>query len=210
MKTPLLRPSSICIPIVTSALLSACGAGIDYEVTEVKDYKFYVHSEDEAIREELVSLMADFNRESCAPIMSMVASPDEANSTITVTRDLEKRDGKVGWGRWQRLTVQDKPDNIVNGRGTILHSYGMDLEFDRDYFLTRIDLGDAARRHELFKLFSHESGHGLQMGHDNDPRSLMYGDIGGEKDMNSFFVRVRSYIAGSEHPTSAKSAQCPS
>lgn len=195
------NPSLLFLSILV--LNQACGSKLSQH--EVKDYKFDLQVEDEKLREEIVSLMDQFNARACAPILS-IADNGASNSTIKITDGLEARDGKVGWGRWTKRSVQSDADLFE--KGEVKSFYGMDLEFDKGYFNRRIASDNEELRKDLFKLMSHEVGHGLEMGHSSNPDHLMYPDISGQKDLRAFFVNVRAYISGAETPRYPQGSKC--
>ena len=74
-------------------------------------------------------------------------------------------------------------------------TYSMRLEFDEHYFLSRLGNRDPKILNEKYKLFFHEVGHGLQMGHVPGTRDVMYYDISGDKDFKPFFQRASRYLS---------------
>jgi hypothetical protein len=74
--------------------------------------------------------------------------------------------------------------------------YAMRVEFDEKYILNNCDLADPTQRTNAQKLFFHESGHGLEFGHDDrSTRNVMHSNIAGDKDFPAFFEMARGYLA---------------
>ena len=179
--------------LILLLLLPACG----YQTAEVKEYRLFVDSVDPEIQDEFRSLIDSFNYHAGFYALHYVTKPEQSNSQVILTQGLQARDGKVGWGQWQRETFADSNLLRFTGGGTPKQTfvYSMRIEFDKEYFMERMRDDASVRRIQLFKLFSHEAGHGLQMDHDEDnPASMMFPDISGEKDVPQFFGRVRGYF----------------
>src|SRR5690606_5381814 len=112
----------------TAFVLSACGSG--YETVEVKDYRLAVLSDDEALKEEFRILVAEFNQQASFRVLQYVDSPRDANSAIIVTKGLEERDGKVGYGQWLAESDEDNPFFHAPGNKPKRRvEYSMRLEF---------------------------------------------------------------------------------
>lgn len=173
---------------------SACGTS--YKTTKVKRYTLAVVNEDQTLKEEFRDLIDDFNRFSGIEILHYVHEADQANSAIILTKGLKERDGKVGWGQWLSETKSDNPVTTPGNKPKRTVTYSMRLEFDLDYYTSRLGIDDEKETIEKQKLFFHEVGHGLEMDHVGDNRSdVMYPDISGTKRFTPFFERVRSYMA---------------
>ncbi len=157
---------------------------------EQKEYRLYVNSEDSKVQDEFRSLVDLFNARTCAKVIALVDNADDANSHIVLTKGLQQRDGKVGWGQWERISYSGGPTGTDE---TLV--YTMSLEFDYDYVYNRLGSDNESKRKSLTNLFDHEIGHGLQMEHDTtNTRSVMYPDISGTKDFEPFFKDVRRFF----------------
>jgi len=187
MKRPFYQPIFFLLSLIS--LLNACGQAGQGE-REQKEYRIYVNSDDNEVQNEFRSLVDLFNARTCAKVIALVENADDANSHVTLTKGLQKRDGKVGWGQWERISYSN---NTAGSDRTLV--YTMSLEFDYDYVHNRLNSDNENKRYDLTKLFSHEVGHGLQMEHDaGNVRSVMYPDISGEKDFDPFFKQVRGFF----------------
>jgi hypothetical protein len=143
-------------------------------------------------------MVDQFNRETGTESLKLVDHPNDANSEIILTKGLNARDGKVGWGQWIRTTESESAANSLFGdTPSRTHIFTMRLEFDYDYIKDRINVADSEKHYDFRKLFYHEVGHGLQLDHDPNPQSVMYYDISGTKDFNGYIRQVRSYLQDS-------------
>jgi len=182
-------PLFILIILVTTA----CGGA--YEQIEIKDYALSLDSSNPDMHHAMYRLIARFNREAGVEALRYEANPNQANSTITITSGLTERDGKVGWGQWIRETrTENHLDAFRGGQPKRISVYSMRLEFDKDFVARRMHSDSQMDQYDLYKLFAHEAGHGLQMGHDPEPESVMYFDISGKKDFDPFYERVRTFF----------------
>ena len=72
-----------------------------------------------------------------------------------------------------------------------------DLENFKRKTRGRFDKGSVEWRH-LYHLFCHEVGHGLQMDHDGNPRSVMYSKISQQSrddlDYEDYFTKAREFF----------------
>jgi hypothetical protein len=74
----------------------------------------------------------------------------------------------------------------------------MNLEFDREYMVSRLNRNDTRSRYEMKKLFAHEAFHGLGGRHEGDnPASVMYPNISAGKtseiEFTKHFNKVRDF-----------------
>lgn len=193
MRCPV-RLSSFIPIFIISIFATACGTS--YKTTKVKRYTLAVVNDDPALKEEFRDLIDDFNRFSGLDVLTYAHEADEANSAIILTKGLKERDGKVGWGQWLSETKSDGPVAAPGSKPKRTVTYSMRLEFDLDYYTTRLGATGEKETIEKQKLFFHEVGHGLEMDHISDSKSdVMYPDISGTKRFTPFFERVRSYMA---------------
>jgi len=179
--------------LFVAAGLGACGQSYDDEI--IKEYRLTVTNGTAEHSKIFRALIAEYNRDAGFEALRWVDSAEQANSAIIVTKGLQQRDGKVGWGQWLSETEHDKDFTIVPGeRIDRTITYSMRLEFDQDYIETRSASTDPARLNDVKKLFTHEVGHGLMLGHANTPADVMYYDISGDKDFDSHFEYVRTFF----------------
>jgi hypothetical protein len=174
--------------------LAACGGS--YQTVKVKSYTLSLAQGDRVFVDTFKQLVAEFNKEVGQPVLTYVDDPSAANSPIILTKGLESStDGKVGLGQWISESRADNPFTTMPGQrlGRTV-TYSMRIEFDWDFFDQRrgaTSSNDTDKR----KLFFHEVGHGLEMNHVTDPGDVMYPDIAGDKDFNTYLQRVRTYMA---------------
>ena len=187
-------PGRSVVLALTSLILCACGA--NYETIAIKDYRLHVVNKDESLQTEFRNLVAEFNFKADRKVLTYVDDASDANSAIIITKNLEARDGKVGWGQWLSESEEDNP--IFHAPGSQPKrrvEYSMRLEFDEDYIRERMNTGDWESIVEKQKLFFHEVGHGLEMSHHRSRADVMYHDISGTKNFDTFFKRVRNYMS---------------
>lgn len=183
------------ILVLAMPLFNACGS-FKYDVKEVKKYKIHMESSDAEVQKQFEELIVKYNDKIGFEALTYEASATDANSTATLTAGLQNRDGKVGWGQWTKESKQESPfERPVGARPERVESYSMQLEFDMDYYNQRMNTSDEEKQTQLYKLFAHEVGHGFQMNHDTDVRSVMYPDISGDKDFEPYYERVRSFFS---------------
>jgi hypothetical protein len=174
--------------------LSGCGAS--YNETEIKDFRLAVLSSDAAIQDAFRSLVATFNQSAGVQALRFEADAKNANSAIILTPGLTARDGKVGWGQWLTETEEEPAYQGVTGRKLDREiTYTMRLELDSEYVGERVANPTKDKQYDLLKLFCHEVGHGLLMGHHTNPKDVMYYDISGQKDFDAFWPRVKEFFA---------------
>ena len=188
--------------LLISLTISACGS--EYRYSEEKNYVLHANTDDAAIHKALKELTAKFNYRAGFTAIHYTDKKDEANSTINLVKGLTRcsdaddpKDKKIGCGQWLADVAQDDPVGAIGGpRPRQVTSYSMRLELDDEWFRTRMNATDSENQADLEKLYFHEVGHGLQMGHDvGQPTSMMYPNISGKKDYDSFFRRVRAFFA---------------
>lgn len=174
--------SFVKILILISSLLSFAACGDAEGLEEVKDYSLTVGSSNSDVHHAIYSLIARFAAESGVNSIRYERNLHRANSHVSLIEGLQLRTGHVGYGNWN-----------VSVRGNVM-IHSMQLEFDGDYFTELMNSDSSFDRDELFKLFAHEVGHGLQFRHEPDPEDLMFFDISGYKDFEPFYQRVRGYL----------------
>ena len=183
----------VSLAYITS--ITSCGSKT--ETIKVKDYRLYLVDRVLSLETEFKRLITAFNREAKLQVLMYEPKPEDANSAIVVTKGLkDKTDGKVGLGQWIAQTDLSRTLSFSNqNTQSETIRYSMRLEFDAEYFQTRIGNDDPVKRYEKQKLFFHEVGHGLEMDHEpEDSRNVMYPNVSGDKDFEAFFERVRAYM----------------
>ena len=188
--------SARLIPLLLLPLFTqACGSS--YKTKKVKNYQLALVDDNASFKTEFKALIGDFNSYAGLDVLHYADSAADANSAIVITKGLQSRDGKVGWGQWLSETKSDSAMTQLEGRRpnrTV--DYSMRLEFDSDYFTSRIPGSDHTKLIDMQKLFFHEVGHGLEMVHNETDRSdMMYPDVVGDKDFPRFFKSVRAYMS---------------
>lgn len=184
---------SWCLLLIASFGIQACGS--EYKDVDVKHYVLAVAGNNQQHKSIFSDLVKRFNEQTGFEALYYTFDEREANSLIQVTAGLDDYDGKIGWGQWSRQTRVESPAKRLRGQMPRREKhYSMQLEFDQEYVVTRYLRHRSRDDLDLLKLFSHEVGHGLEMDHDENPRSVMYFDISGGKDFPEFFKRVREYI----------------
>lgn len=177
--------------LFAGTVLTSCGANIDKR--EVKEYRITTAVDSINHKETFRTLVKDYNREAGFDALLFVENKEEANSFVTVTEGLEKRDGKVGWGQWLAETERSGVD-LVGGSVESVTKYTLSAEFDAEFVREHSTSTAKSSSSELFKLFAHEIGHGFKIEHDPDVKQLMYYDITGSKDYAKYWQQVRSFF----------------
>lgn len=180
--------------ILSSAVLASCGSTV--ERAELKHYVLALKKGDESFKPLLKRMISDYNTNVGYQVLEFSDSPDSANSSILVTKGLEKRDGKVGWGQWFSNTERRNGYIPVPGqksRETV--TYSLQVEFDEEFLQSnQKDDSPGLLNYEIRKLFAHEIGHGFQMVHAPEIRDVMYFDISGDKDFSGYWPQVREFF----------------
>lgn len=193
------RPSVVSLYLKSlllgaTLLMTACGS--QYETIKYKHYTLsVVNDQGNKYTQLFRQLAADFNNYSGYEAMAIVDNANDANSAIVITNGLEKSTGKVGYGQMLSTSQSDSPVTLPGKKPKRIVTYAMRIEFDEKYILDNFDLSDATKRTNAQKLFFHESGHGLEMGHDDSStRNVMHSNIAGTKDFTSYFRQVQAYL----------------
>jgi hypothetical protein len=182
------------LSLFSSLSLSSCGS--DYKKVEIKDFRLQVKSGDPDVHQFFYQLIQDYNERAGITALSYVSNPDEANSTIELIKGLRLQDKKVGWGQWVKETETSGVNMFaVNSKPVKTITYTMKVEFDEDYMTSRLALSDEDEKDEVFKLFAHEVGHGFLLEHHPDPSNVMYFDVSGKKEYESYFLNVQNFFA---------------
>jgi hypothetical protein len=183
------------------SVLSLYGCGVQTEVTEIKEFKFFVYEDSynaPEIKARLESLIADYNQELGFEALKYTDNEYEANSPIFISDNVYNPVTQhVGWGQWIAETHETKQMNL-SGSTKINRDvhFKMRIEFDRGYFLSRMDAPAGSNAaNDLKKLLAHEVGHGLQMDHnEKNVSDVMYPVISGTKDFDQYYQRVRAFF----------------
>jgi hypothetical protein len=180
--------------------LTACG-GAAYREEKVKDYKIYFALPDQSLMYDFERLVSEYNEATGLEnnAIELVYNEDDANSVATITRGLERQQEKIGFGQWKTKTFEEPSVAQLDGsRPKRIVSYSMELEFDYDYVKQRSNAaGNSTEWKEVFTLFCHEVGHGLQMNHSSIINDVMYPSIDGNVRYNyaGHFEKVRQFFA---------------
>ena len=179
------------------------GCGSQDEVHE-RDFKFFVESDDDDLKETLVALSSQYHEEFGQEVISFTNDPDEANSSIKFIDGLKERENRIGLGQWVVTIYQEEQGYIptggrLNSRERIVHS--MNLSFDYDNFKSKTDSinkRDSGDWKHLYHLFCHEVGHGLEMEHEGHRQSVMYNTIPDSSrddlDFDSYFETAQLFF----------------
>jgi hypothetical protein len=174
--------------------VSSCGARVEKD--EIKSYVLALKDSNDAYKPLVKRMIDDYNQNLGLRVLEYSETMDTANCPVIITKGLEKRDGKVGWGQWFSQT--ERKGTIVAVPGSVATEtvrYSLQVEFDED-FLTSNEKSSAngVLSDDIRKLFAHEIGHGFQMQHAPEIKDVMYYDISGEKDFSTYWPRVRAFF----------------
>ena len=187
--------SRIFVVLSFAAAVSSCGQKI--QKTVVKSYILGVAQENSAFQPMLKALIEDYNTNVGSRVLQFSDSMDSVNSPVLITKGLEARDGKVGWGQWSTSTEHKGSTVPLPGvTSSEKTKYRLQVEFDEEFLTNNSkDASPGVPNYEVRKLFAHEIGHGFQMDHDPDVNQIMYMDISGEKTFGSYWPKVRDFFA---------------
>ena len=179
-------------------LVNACGK---YRITELKNYQFEVHTDDNELRDSTYRMMKVFNERLGSEVLKF-AGPEQLSydnfSQIKFTPGLRASEGKLGYGQWETMVESDPELKSIEGRKIDrVIAYKMNLEFDVEFFKERMEYpDDSAEFRELFLLFCHEVGHGLTQEHTDNRWDVMYPYIDGAEKTNfdEYFESVASFF----------------
>ena len=174
-----------------------CGDG---HVRNIKDYRFHiVGPADDQRRSQIEALIQRFNDNVGFKRLSLVDKSGEgANSFISFREGILISEGKIGYGQWTKSKKEKFSTKSFKNDLEIEH--GMNLEFDLDFFRSGMNAPPhSVEQKNLFLLFCHEVGHGLEKDHSIEEDDVMYPSIGEEKKINfdQFFSEVRFYLQDS-------------
>jgi hypothetical protein len=191
---------SLFLPVLFAFLFVSCGAQVDK--SEIKTYVLALQNSDSSHTPLVKKMIEDYNAEAGFRALEFSDSIDNANCPVIITKGLEKRDGKVGWGQWFSTTERDGLMVPIPGtRSTETVRYSLQVEFDEDFLKSNNKSGtNGALNVEIRKLFAHEIGHGFQFQHVPEENDIMYYDISGDKDFSTYWPRIRGFF----YPDEAK------
>jgi hypothetical protein len=181
--------------------LLACGRP-DYQTQHVLDFRIFTSTQDRELGNAVDILASRFNDDIGFEALKMTDDRFDANSFISFELGLRDKGDVLGLGQWTTVTLQDNGDPLAFRR-TVKRtiSYSMDIVFDRDNFKRRAynpDVGSGDWAH-LYHLFCHEVGHGLQLEHSDDRKSVMYSKIPDQSHFDLkyelFFQKARAFFA---------------
>jgi hypothetical protein len=200
VEVPSMFPRNVLVTIFISGLF-ACGRA-DYQTQHLVDFKIYTSTQDESLTSAISYLARRYNDDIGFEALRLTGDRYGANSFISFELGLKDKGDVLGLGQWTTVTMQDN-GNPLAFRRTVKRtiSYSMDLVFDRANFKRRVsnpDLSSGDWAH-LYHLFCHEVGHGLQLDHSDDRKSVMYSKIPDQSyedlDYSSYFREARSFFA---------------
>ena len=142
-------------------------------------------------------LIQDYNGNVGSEVLEYSESLDGANSEILITKGLEARDGKVGWGQWSSTTERKGTIVQIPGeKASETTKYSLQVEFDEEFLKSNEkNAENGLPNYEVRKLFAHEIGHGFQLDHDPDVKQVMYMDISGEKNFATYWPKIRDFFS---------------
>ena len=180
--------------LVLALILTSCGAQVDKK--DVKTFVLGLKQGDESFKPLIRHLIEDYNTNLGLTVLEFSETMDGANSPILITKGLEQRDGKVGWGQWFASTERSGTTVAVPGVKTSeTTSYSLQVEFDEDFLVSNEkEVKEGELSLEVRKLFAHEVGHGFQLQHAPELTDVMYYDISGDKDFAPYWPRVRAFF----------------
>jgi len=174
----------------------------EYQVVAVKDFRIYAETQDPELKRAIKILAKRFNKEMGSQALTIVDRPEDSNSRIRFTQGLHDDGHKLGLGKWITTTQQKSKLTLQGEKNTQTVAYAMEIEFDQENFESKLaaidDTGSAESQH-LYHLFCHEIGHGLQMDHSADSKSVMFPTIPDMPtryvDYKAYFSRARSFLS---------------
>ncbi len=180
--------------LVLALILTSCGAQVDKK--DVKTFVLGLKQGDESFKPLIRHLIEDYNTNLGLTVLEFSETMDGANSPVLITKGLEQRDGKVGWGQWFASTERSGTTVAVPGVKTSETTrYSLQVEFDEDFLVSNEkEVKEGELSLEVRKLFAHEVGHGFQLQHAPELTDVMYYDISGDKDFAPYWPRVRAFF----------------
>ena len=183
--------------------LVACGSP-KYQTQAVLDYRVFVSGGSDQMRETIFELNDAYSEELGFQAIEFVNSEDDANSIISFPSSWTQGSNVLGFGKWEAWVVEEGKDFVSLGRRldrTI--NFSMKLEFEVGNFkrqIQRHERGEAGAWAHLYHLYSHELGHGFQLEHEKNQRSVMFEIITensrADVDYPSYFKHVQDFFNG--------------
>jgi hypothetical protein len=90
--------SRLVVVLGLAFYLSSCGAKVEKD--EIKSYVLGLKDSDAAYKPLVKRMIDDYNQNLGLRVLEYSETIDSANCPVIITKGLEKRDGKVGWGQW--------------------------------------------------------------------------------------------------------------
>lgn len=185
---------------LTTIVVSFLGCGVKTEQKEIKDYRFLVNQNSAKYYEEIAELKTWFNDNAGFEAITITTIPEEANSSIDIIPDLQKKTGKVGFGMYiteSNHSTRIQPSGLGVQEKLVVTEFSGKIELDESYFLQGIRNQSGTSYSQLQTAFAHECGHVFLMDHANERSSVMFGQIDGTaKDYSRFFKRVNGFFCG--------------
>lgn len=189
------------LPPLLLVLNVSCG---QYTTKNIRDYNIFVESDDEEIQDTIRVLTEEFNEQFGGEAITIVDTVEESNSSIGFIRGLKARENKLGLGQWITVTSEEGQDLLPSSNRQKLEKtviFSMEIDFDLENFRDKMGSRESKEGgdwNHLYHLFCHEVGHGLQMGHEGNIRSVMYKSIPDQSrigvDYDRFFEKARDFF----------------
>lgn len=186
-----LNLSSLLVSILlVSFSLTSCG----YNEEHIKNYVFYVHSDNQLYVNTIDTLVSDFNYCVGSEVFKTTRDTTKYNSSIYLNTNLrEIGESVIGYGTFIRKTSQSNPLDVLKGSYTLSYKYTGEIRLDLGFFSNNLETDDEINVNknsdgygELKKLFFHEAGHVVGLDHTDSEEDVMYYTISGDKDYDAF------------------------
>lgn len=182
------------LPVLAS--LTACGS---FKDKSRKDFNMYIDTNNPQLRGKTLSLINDFNAAVGFQALRISTEKTEDSSLVHFTEGLREQTGKIGFGQAQVQSENEPQYRRVEMRPLNRDlNYSMDVEFDTNYFLSRVDADLSTKEgRELAILFAHEIGHGFFFDHHPSERAVMFKVVLGREDtdFSAFYQQVRQFFS---------------
>ena len=198
-----MKLNCLSILFISSLVLSLTACGFNEE--HIRDYKFYVHSDNQLYINTIDTLVNDFNDCVGSKLFKTTRDTSEYNSSIYFNDNLaDLGDNVVGYGTYIRKTSEDNPLNMLTGeKHTVYYIYTGEIRLDTE-FIAKNTVNTTAdglnidknsdEYTELKKLLFHEAGHVIGLDHTPAQSDVMYYEISGTKNFQDFCQSVRDYL----------------
>lgn len=184
---------NLLLVFLLAVSLISCGQSPFVE--EVKQYSFDIKPYTRSNYRIFRKLFRDFNEAVGENVLVLVRRDgSEEMSHITLTKGLEERKEKIGFGGWQSDSSFNE-DCLRKPFKVIKKVYTMNLEFDYDFVKNRVTTDNQGAKRELQTLFLHEVGHGLKLKHDSRRDAVMYERVDNrQRDHQRFYRKVLNFL----------------